>query len=210
MHIADGALSKEVIAAGFAVAAAGTAFGLRRLDDPAKLPLAAVLSSAFFVAALLHFPVGLTSVHLVLNGLVGILLGPAAFPAILVALALQAFFFGFGGLTSLGVNVVDMAVPALVCYYLFNPLLRRPRSNAWVFVVGMMAGVLSVALGLVLLGLALTFSDQLFAKTAVVVYLTHIPVMLIDGAITGFTLVFLKKVRPEIFELFSGRSENER
>ena len=209
MHIADGALSKGVIAAGFAVAAAGTAFGLRRLDDPAKLPLAAALSSAFFVAALLHFPVGPTSVHLVLNGLVWMLLGPAAFPAILVALSLQAFFFGFGGLTTLGVNVVDMAVPALVCYHLLNPLLRRARSNAWVFAVGMMAGVLSIALGLGLLALALTLSEQAFANTAALACLASVPVMLVDGAITGFTLVFLKKVRPEIFGLFAERSQNE-
>ena len=209
MHIQDGALSQGVIAAGFVAAACGTAFGLRRLDDPAKLPLAAVLSSAFFVASLLHFPVGPTSVHLVLNGLLGILLGPAAFPAILVALSLQTLFFSFGGLTSLGVNVVVMAVPALVCHYLFNPLLRRLRSHAWVFAVGMMAGVLSIALGLLLLGLALTLSELAFASSAALVCLVNVPVMLVDGAITGFVLVYLKKVRPETFELFSRRSPNE-
>jgi len=52
------------------------------------------------------------------------------FSAILVALALQAVFFQFGGITSLGVNTVIMALPAVACYYIFAPLLRRSQAAA--------------------------------------------------------------------------------
>mgnify|MGYP000653403121 CR=1 FL=1 len=53
---------------------AGTAAGLRKLDYD-RMPQVAVLSAGFFVASLVHVPIGPTNVHLVLNGLVGLFLG---------------------------------------------------------------------------------------------------------------------------------------
>ena len=117
MHIEDGVLAASptglaILAGGAALAAAGTAFGLRRIDYE-RIPQVGMLSAAFFVASLVHVPIGFSSVHLVLNGLVGLLLGWAACPAILIALFLQSVLFGFGGLLALGVNTVTMAVPAV-------------------------------------------------------------------------------------------------
>ena len=85
MHIQEGALSGStegivVLCAGAALAAAGTALGLRKMDYQ-RVPQVAMLSSAFFVASFIHVPVGPTNVHLVLNGLAGLILGWAAFPA---------------------------------------------------------------------------------------------------------------------------------
>ncbi len=71
----------------------------------------AVLSSVFFIASLIHVPVGPSAAHLILNGVCGLLLGWMAFPAILVGLALHALLFQFGGLTTLGVNTFNMAFP---------------------------------------------------------------------------------------------------
>jgi hypothetical protein len=77
-----------------------------------------------FVASLVHFTVGPSSVHLLLTGLTGIILGWAAFPAMLVGLFLQA-----GGLISFGANVMNMAVPAVVCGGLFRLFSARgPRT----------------------------------------------------------------------------------
>ena len=59
------------------------------------------------------------SAHLVLNGLLGALLGFVAFPAITVALLLQALLFQYGGILVLGVNTATMALPPILCYYLF-------------------------------------------------------------------------------------------
>ena len=54
--------------------AAGTAVGLKKLKED-KIPQAAILSAAFFVASLIHVPIGPSSVHLILNGIVGLMLG---------------------------------------------------------------------------------------------------------------------------------------
>ena len=94
MHISEGVLSAPVLITGAVLSAAGIAIGLRKMSYD-KIPEVAVLSSAFFVASLIHVPIGPSSVHLVLNGLLGILLGWMAFPSILVALSLQALLFQF-------------------------------------------------------------------------------------------------------------------
>ena len=88
MHISEGVLSGPVLVAGAAVAMAGAAAGLKKLELD-RVAQAGMLSAAFFVASLIHVPVGPSSIHLILNGIVGLLLGWAAFPAILTALLLQ-------------------------------------------------------------------------------------------------------------------------
>jgi cobalt/nickel transport system permease protein len=115
MHISEGILSGSVLATGGVLAASGTIIGLRDMkgEDFVKVSL---LSSSFFVASLIHVPVGPSSAHLVLNGLCGIILGWKSFPAILVSLFLQAILFQFGGLTTLGVNTCNMAIPC--CHFL--------------------------------------------------------------------------------------------
>ena len=174
MHISEGVLSGPVLASGAALAAAGTAVGLKRLDVD-RIPRAAILSAAFFVASLVHVPIGPSSVHLILNGIVGLLLGWAAFPAILVALVLQGVLFQFGGITTLGVNTLIMAAPAVICYYLFSPLLFRKSALA---AGGAFAGgFFSVLLGGVVAALALMFTEEGFFEVATAVIVAHIPVI---------------------------------
>lgn len=74
MHISEGVLSIPVLATGAAVTAAGTIIGLKKLDSE-KLVTVALLSSVFFVASLIHVPIGPSSAHLIMSGLMGMLLG---------------------------------------------------------------------------------------------------------------------------------------
>jgi len=200
MHISEGVLSGPVLASGAALAAVGTAVGLKQLDYD-RIPRAAILSAAFFVASLVHVPIGPSSVHLILNGIVGLLLGWAAFPAILVALVLQGVLFQFGGITTLGVNTLIMAAPAVICYYLFSPLLfRKPALAA---AGAFAAGFLSVLMGGVVAASALMFTEEGFFEVASAVIIAHIPVMVIEGVVTAFCVSFLKKVQPELLPGFT-------
>lgn len=195
MHIVDGAVSLPVLAAGAAFTAGGVALGLRRLP-PDRIPQAGLLSAVFFVASLVHVPAGPASVHLLLNGLIGLLLGWAAFPALLIALFLQSVLFGFGGLLALGVNTFNMAMPAVICYYLCQPGLRAAGpagGSLW----GGVAGALAVLLSALLTGLALALSGQEFIPAAQLVFVTNLPVMLIDGLITGAAVLLMSKIKPE-------------
>jgi cobalt/nickel transport system permease protein len=197
MHISEGVLSPAVLAGGAGLAVVGTAIGLKKLDYEA-IPRVAILSAAFFVATLIHVPIGPVAEHLVLNGLMGLLLGWMAVPAILIALFLQALLFQFGGLTVLGVNTVTMAAPAVICFYAYRGLLRRPGMIAGV--AAFACGVTGILLSGLLVAVALIFTGQAFLQVAELVLLAHIPVMIIEGIITLFIFLFLKKVRPEMLE----------
>ncbi len=199
MHISEGVLSMPVLAAGAAMTVAGTAVGLKKMNYD-RLPQVAILSAAFFLASLVHIPIGPASVHLVLTGLLGILLGWAAFPAILIGLALQGVLFQYGGLTGLGLNTLNMALPAVLCYYLFGPWARRPSpglSGTGAFLAGFGAVFLS---GL-MVGLSLVCTGESFLGAAKTVVIAHVPVMILEGIITVICVQFLKKVKPEVLDV---------
>lgn len=195
MHIPEGVLSAPVLLGGAAIAMAGTAIGLKRLDYE-KLMSAAMLSAVFFAGSLVHVPIGPGNAHLILNGLLGLLLGWGAFPAIFTALLLQAVLFQYGGLTTLGVNTLIMAGPAVLCSYLFSPLLQNSagQCRAGAFC----CGALSVAGAALLAALALSYSEEGFLRSAQILCLVHIPVMLAEGVITALVVNFMLKVRPEM------------
>ena len=199
MHIAEGVLSPAVLGAGAVLAAAGTAIGLRRLDYD-RLMTVGILSAAFFVGSLIHVPVGFSSVHLILNGLVGVLLGWAAFPAILVALLLQALLFQFGGLTVLGVNTFTMGFSSVLAWYCYRGIVHTWPSPAGIRAAAFCGGALGVALAAVLTALALAFTSEGFWAAAQLLLLAHLPIMLAEGLITMFTVSFIARVRPEMLQ----------
>src|SRR4029078_12056443 len=90
----------------------------------------ALMTAAFFVTSTVSPPLPLhTSVHLLLNGLLGVMLGIRAGLAILVGLLFQYAFLGHGGLGTLGVNTYVLTIPALATAGLFR-LLDRPAVVA--------------------------------------------------------------------------------
>lgn len=197
MHFPDGVLSTPVVITSGVAAVGGVAYGLRTIDYD-RIPRIAVLAAAFFAASLIHVPIGPTSSHLLLNGMMGVLIGWAAFPALLVALLLQAVFFGFGGFTSLGANVLLMATPAILVYYLFGKQIQKTPSAKGLFSIGLLAGM-SAIIVTALLGSGLLFlSGKEFVGAVVAILLAHIPIAIIEGFVTGAILSFLHKVRPDI------------
>ncbi len=197
MHISEGVLSAPVLIGGGVLAAAGTAIGLKRINYDRIMDVA-VLSAAFFVASLIHVPLGPGSVHLVLNGLIGLVLGWASFPAIFTALLLQAVFFQYGGIVVLGVNTVTMALPALLCGIFLRPWLTQKKFRHAACFAG---GFLAVFLSALLMALALALSDSGFFDIAKLVIAANIPVMIIEGFVTMFIVSFLLRVQPEILQL---------
>lgn len=198
MHISEGILSLPILAGGGVVAVIGTAIGLKRLDYDHIIGTA-LLSSAFFVASLIHVPLGPGSIHLVLNGLVGILLGWASVPAIATALLLQALLFGYGGVTVLGVNIVIMAAPAVLVSLLFGHLIRQSGKKQ--LIGAFLAGATAIFSSTVLLTLALIGTDSSFIDTARILLVAQLPLMFIEGMVTLFVISFLARVQPELIHM---------
>ena len=198
MHISEGVLSAPVLVAGGGLTAAGVAYALKKMDYD-QVPKVAVMSCAFFVASLIHVPVGAVSAHLVLNGLMGILLGWAAFPAILVALLLQGVLFQFGGLTTLGVNTLNMALPAVICFMLLSRYIRGGGTLVST-IAAFVCGALAIMLSGLMVAASLVFTGESFLEAAKIVLLAHLPIMVAEGVITVFIVSFLRKVKPEVLE----------
>jgi cobalt/nickel transport system permease protein len=201
VHLMDGVIdSVPVLLGGTALAAAGVASGLWRMDDE-KIPRTGVVAAAFFVASAIHVPTPIGAVHLTLVGLAGLILGWSVFPAMLVGLALQVQLLGFGGWTTLGLNTVAFALPAIICYYLFGRALSRVKpTGPRVFALGFAAGFLGMLLYcLVFCGILLLCGKE-FRIPSLMVLLFHVPVLVVEGIVTGSVVVSLKRLRPEVFD----------
>jgi len=199
MHISEGILSAPVLVIGAGLTATAVGYSLKKMEHK-EIPKVAILSSVFFVASLIHVPIGPSSVHLILNGVIGVLLGWSAFPAILVALALQGVLFQFGGITTLGVNTFNMALPAIICFYLFNGGVRS-ENNFIALILAFVCGFLAVLLSGIMVAAALVFTREPFMQVAKLVLIAHLPVMILEGVLTVFCIGFLRKVRPEILNV---------
>ncbi|HMO50351.1 MAG TPA: cobalt transporter CbiM [Kiritimatiellia bacterium] len=199
MHLADGVISLPVWITGTSLAVGGIAIGLRRLT-PEDIPKTALMTTALFIAALIHIPIGPTQWHLVLNGLAGLLLGSLIFPAMLIALALQAVMFGFGGLYTLGVNTAIMALPGWIAHSLLHRKLRGAcTSGTQTFIYGAAAGMLGIGGATALMVAALRGSGEKYESVAVVIATANLPLLVMEALVTGAVIRFLARVKPEVF-----------
>jgi cobalt/nickel transport system permease protein len=202
VHLSDGVLSNWYLVAGFVVAALLILPAVWRIDDD-EIPRIGLLTAAFFVASSIRVPIGITHVHLLLNGLVGIVLGRRAPLAITIALVLQALLLGHGGYTTLGLNAIVMAFPALVGRGLFlacagSPPVRKGRAVFAGSVVGASAVLLTAFLysAVVYIG-----GIEDFRVVATLGFAVHLPLVVIEGLIVGVCAGYLAQVKPEMLGL---------
>ena len=203
MHIVDGALSNEVVVGGAVCAVFGIVCGLKQLSLE-RIPAAGMLSATFFIASLIHVPLGPSSIHLIMNGLAGLVLGWAVFPALFIGLLLQAVFFGFGGLTVLGINTLNIALPAVLAFYLCRwGMVGASPSKAAIW--GTVGGAFSISLTTLMVAFSLALTGDEFVPAAKLVFFAHIPVMIIEGLLSGAAVFLIARVKPELFEVAGDR-----
>lgn len=198
VHLSDGAITDAWIYGGDIGAAVLVLIALWRLPED-EIPRIGVLTAAFFVgsAISLRLPVLPASVHLLLNGLVGVLLRRRAGLAIAIGMTMQFFLFAHGGFSTIGINTCIVGIPALVAGWLF-PLVRRVGVPP--FAAGCLLGLFTAA--------ATVFGDYFvlvlggkvedWVNLARLILLANLPVVVIEGLIVGFVVQYLNKVRPEM------------
>ena len=200
MHLSEGVLHTPVLLAGVALAVVGVAVGLRRLESE-RLPLTALFAAAFFVAGTIHVPVGIGSVHLILNGMAGLFLGWAVFPAFLIALLLQVLFFSFGGFAVLGVNLCVMALPAVAAHYVLRGYLKPGMGPMAKLFAGLGAGIIGVGGAGVLASLVLALDGgKHYQDLIALLLLSHLPVFILDGIISYGVISLLSKMYPSALQ----------
>lgn len=229
MHISEGVLPASILAAGWILTILlliiTILWSRKKLGNiSGKIPLIAVVTAGFFAACLFRVPVPPTSLHLVLSGLVGILLGPLAIVCIFIGLLLQALLFQNGGITVLGVNSVVMGLPAVLAWFVFKALSKKTNSAisagaASVFSIllstlllavvffaaginfGGLSALADFAAGIpVLSSVAAALAASPFALTVFLLLLMNLPLMIVEGIICAFIVPFIQKVKPEMLE----------
>ncbi len=211
MHITDGILPAPVWIGGYAITGLATWFSLNRIHaqphPTAGIPKASLLTAAFFVASSIYIPIPPASVHLILNGLMGVVLGYYAFPAIVIGLFFQAVTFGHGGLSTLGVNAAMMGIPALLAYGIFqcrSVLARLIPHRVATGIMGFIGGALGLGIatlifyGLVISTIPSGFDPGTERAAILVLVISHVPLMGVEGIFTAMLVVFLDRVKPEL------------
>jgi cobalt/nickel transport system permease protein len=199
VHLSDGTVLWPWQAAGFVLAALLALWGAWRISDE-EIPRVALLTSAFFVVTLIH-PPGPVNVHLLMNGLLGVMVGRRVCLAIPVGLLLQAVFM-HGGYGTLGLNTCIFVLPALAASAIFTACIRRrpsPQALGW---LGAALGSLT-ALATVLLNGAVLYLAGIedMSKIVPLVFMAHLPVVVVEGIVLSFAVVYLARVKPDLIGL---------
>ena len=196
MHISDGIISIEVATVSAVATLAFCVYSFKNLTNE-KIALVASMSALFFVTSFIHIPFVVTQIHLMLIGFIGIFLGSVAFISIAIALILQALLLGFGGLSSLGANILVMALPAYLVYLIFKlEILKKLNEKVKFFLVGF----LGVFISSLLLFTVLVFSKDEYLAVAYSIIAVNIPTMILEGIVTMFLLLYIKKSMPKLLK----------
>lgn len=208
MHIPDGFINGAT-SAGFGVAAAGgLGTAIRQTGkylNERQVPLAGLVAAFVFAMQMVNFPVtaGLSG-HLLGGVLAAVLVGPwAGFVVLSVVLIVQGFLFADGGLTALGLNIVNMGfVGAIGGYGLYRVLLRLvPRNAGGISVAaGIAAGI---AVPLAALGFVAQYAIGGTASVSTATVLTamlgtHALIGLGEGFITALVVAAVARSRPDL------------
>jgi cobalt/nickel transport system permease protein len=207
VHISDGAIADVWVACGFVVAGLLLLPALWRIRED-EVPRIGVLTAAFFVGSSIHIKLAVlpTSVHLILNGLVGVVLGRRAPIAVTVGLFLQYLLLAHGGYTTLGLNACIVGIPAVLAGWGY-PVLKRLGFSA--FARGAILGGAASAGAVVLNFLVLLFAGKEdWSILAKLVLLAHIPVVILESLMLGVIVRYVEKVKPELLGTGVGSRES--
>ncbi|MCY0927280.1 energy-coupling factor ABC transporter permease [Streptomyces sp. H27-H1] len=208
MHVPDGFIDAPVSLAAGVVAAGAVAVslrGARRELDERTAPLAGLVAAFIFAVQMLNFPVAAgTSGHLLGGALAAILVGPCTgVLCVSVVLLMQGVLFADGGLTALGVNVVNMAVvTVVVAYAVFRALVKLlPDSRRSVTVAAFVAALLSVPAAAAAFTLIYAIggtTDVPLSKVFGAMVGVHVLIGIGEAAITAATVGAVIAVRPDL------------
>ena len=115
MHLASGTLANQVCTATAAISAASVVYALSRLRSqatPQRLLRVGMGALVVFIAQMVDVPLfGSVGVHLIGAAFLTMLAGPVlALLGMATVIVIQAFALNDGGVTTLGANVLNMAV----------------------------------------------------------------------------------------------------
>ena len=228
MHIPDGYLGPETVAAGWAACAPAWYLAGRRarvkLTEAKSVPVLAAGAAFSFLVMMLNVPVfGGTTAHAVGATLIAIIAGPEiAILAVTAALVIQAVLFADGGVLTIGVNCFNMAVVMPLTGYAVYRLVAgasplRATRRLVAAGLGAYAGIVAAA---TLVGVELGIQPALHTVNGAPEYApyslgTALTAMVgshalivgpIEAAFTVSVFAFLSRTSPQLFAAAGDRA----
>ncbi|MDE4908390.1 cobalt transporter CbiM [Methanogenium marinum] len=165
-----------------------------------KIPLVAVLAAGIFAIQAFNLPVAMgTSGHLVGGALAAIVLGSpyAAVFILTLVLIIQGIIFGDGGITTMGVNILNMGViGGFVGFYGFQTLKRVGLNRyASAGVAAWLACFIAALAAAVEMAIAGTFP---LVPGLIAMGTYHAAIGIIEGIITAAAIYFISTARPDM------------
>ena len=198
MHISEVILKAEIIIPAAVVAGVWVAYLIYKLNFK-DIPKIACMSAIFFVASFIHIPLGPTSIHLILGGLVGAFLGVNAIIAIFVGLLLQALFFGYGGISVLGVNLLMIAVPTIFARYFVKLSFKEQKyQKIYRYICWFLVGFIPLLCSSLILSGVLVLNGKEFLAISGLALAANFPLMIVEGIISLFAISFIYRVNKEL------------
>ena len=208
MHIPDGFINAGTSTTAAAVAVGGLTYCVRRSGDlieEEQVPLCGLVAAFIFAVQMVNFPIaGGTSGHLLGGALAAVLVGPRMGAiCVAVVVSVQALLFADGGLTALGLNVVNMSLVTAFGGYAVFVVLRRvlPKTSSSVALAAGLAGLLAVVLSsigfVVEYAVGGTGSAPLGTVFGAMVG-AHVLIGIGEGVITALTVSAVLASRPDL------------
>lgn len=171
-----------------------------------KVPIVAVLAAAIFAMQAFNLPVGMgTSGHLVGGALAAIVLGSpfAAVFILSIVLIIQGVIFGDGGITTMGVNIINMGViGGFVGYYGYTGIravIKNPYVSAGI--AAWFACLIPALAASVELWIAGTFP---LVPGLVAMGTYHAAIGIIEGVVTAAAVYLIIHARPDLMDTKTG------
>lgn len=204
MHIPDGLIPLEqsiiYLIISLIILAVSFYYCSRKTDMSNRLVLTGILTAVAVVATSVTIPSPMgIPMHFFIIPLVVLILGP--FNAALVsflALLIQAFALGMGGVTTLGVNVLDMGIILSFVVYIVYKIFLNVNKNLAIF-ISTLSGILAATVTqIVVLTIANTTSLNVLLASLLPYYLM---IGVIEGVVNIIILEFISKTNNSILEL---------
>jgi cobalt/nickel transport system permease protein len=210
MHIPDGFLTLSVIIPAFIITIIFWGVSVKKAKiTEQQIPMMALLTALFFAAMMMNYPiVGGTTAHLLGGATIGLILGPfAGCISITIILVLQALLFGDGGLTTLGANVLNMAIIGVfipcIIFLVSNKLFKLKKGAslyATIFISAFVGDVLAAIMAGTELGLSQPVFQYGLSVAVPAMAINHSVIGVAEGIVSVIIIATLLQLRPDVIE----------
>jgi len=218
MHVPDGFMNVTMSAA-TGVISFGTLWAyIRSAKDLVAdkfIALTGMMSALIFVLQMINFPIAAgTSGHLLGGALAVIVLGPRlGLICLSVVVIIQSLLFADGGLSALGVNVLNMAiVTSATSWFIVKYWIKFIGKNKTSIVsVSVLAGILSVVFSSIAFTIQYAIGGTISIPVGTVLLAmvtTHFIIGFGEGVITALIVTLLIRVRPDLIYAYERSDEN--